>query len=179
MRSISITFALILTTPVMTVAIADVYRSVDDQGNVTFSDHASSDAKKVEVEAPNILRPVKPIPVTTTPDSRETPFKYELLQITTPENGTSLRNITGLAIAAQLVPNLRDQHRIRFVDNGTPLKEPTRSLAIKLNNVDRGTHQYQAQVLDEKGTVLISSEPVSVHIHKTSILHNKPRAAAP
>ncbi len=159
-----------------TTAVADVYRAVDGDGNVIFSDHPSPDAKKVEVEPTNVIPPVKLKPVTSTTTSKESKFKYELLQITTPEHDTTLRNISNLSVAAQLVPALQEQHKIQFTDNGTPLKDPSRSLAIRLFDVARGTHRYQVQILDEKGTILITSAPVSVHIHKTSILNNRSKA---
>ncbi len=159
-----------------TTAVADVYRAVDEDGNVIFSDHPSPDAKKVEVEATNLIAPVKLKPVTSTTTSKESKFKYELLQITTPEHDTTLRNISDLSIAVQLVPALQEQHKIQFTDNGTPLKDPARSLAIRLSDVARGTHQFQAQVLDEKGAILITSAAVSVHVHKTSILNNRSKS---
>lgn len=172
---IQLTLSLLLMLAAGSI-LAEIYRSVDEEGNVIFTDQPDANARKVEIEPTNILKPLESKAVV--PNKEVEPkeaFKYQLLEITTPEDGISLRNISQLSIAAQLIPNLHKQHKIRFLDNGAPLREPSRSLAMTIQDPDRGTHQFQAQVIDEKGNTLISSASVSVHVHKTSILHPRPQ----
>lgn len=47
-------------------AFAQVYKSTDSEGNVTFSDTPSTDSKAVEVEKTNVADPVK-VPENTSP----------------------------------------------------------------------------------------------------------------
>jgi hypothetical protein len=47
-------------------AFAQVYKSTDEEGNVTFSDSPTEDSKAVQVEETNVADPVE-VPVNTSP----------------------------------------------------------------------------------------------------------------
>ena len=57
-------------------AFAQVYKSTDDAGNVTFSDTPSTDSKAVEVEPTNVADPVE-VPVNTAPPPEPKVVKTE------------------------------------------------------------------------------------------------------
>jgi len=42
--------------------------------------------------------------------------------------------------------------------------------SVTLENVDRGSHTVQGQIIDVRGDVLMSSETISVHMHRQSVL---------
>lgn len=157
----------------------EVYRHVDESGNVTFSDQPQQGADKIEVEPANVHNFPKAPAIKPLPDNRETDFRYRALTILYPENDTTLRNTGDISVSAAVDPKLKKQHQVRFTDNGQAVAEPTKELSIQLKNLSRGSHQLQAQILDEKGKVLISSNPVTVHVHRTSILHKKPASPSP
>ena len=57
-------------------AFAQVYKSTDDEGNVTFSDTPTEGSKAVEVEKANVADPVK-VPENTSPPPEPKVVKTE------------------------------------------------------------------------------------------------------
>ncbi|MBS1220075.1 MAG: hypothetical protein H6R21_3208, partial [Proteobacteria bacterium] len=49
--------------------------------------------------------------------------------------------------------------------------------SVTLENLDRGSHTLQGQIVDARGEVLMSSETVTVHLHRQSVL--APQRAQP
>jgi hypothetical protein len=71
-------------------AFAQVYKSTDADGNVTFSDTPSADSEEVQVEEANVADPVK-VPVNTAPAPKPEVVKHE----TPPEATVHIDNDDG------------------------------------------------------------------------------------
>jgi hypothetical protein len=71
-------------------AFAQVYKSTDADGNVTFSDTPSADSEEVQVEEANVADPVK-VPVNTAPAPIPEVVKHE----TPPEATVHIDNDDG------------------------------------------------------------------------------------
>ena len=57
---------------------------------------------------------------------------------------------------------------------------PVQGTNITLENVDRGSHTLQGQIIDAAGKVLISSPSITVHLHRQSVhAPNRARSPAP
>lgn len=156
---------------------AEVYRQVDEEGNVIFTDQPAKGAEKVEVKPPNVHN--FPQPPEIKPLPRQTPKQplYKAIEITSPANDATIRNPGDVLIRAAVSPNLRRYHKVRFTDNGQPLEAPSRSLSLQLYNLSRGTHIIKVEVLDANDKLVIASEPVAIHVHRTSII--KPQQPPP
>lgn len=173
-------FTLLFTLLIASLVNAsEVYRHVDENGNITFSDQPQQGADKIEVEPANIQSFPKAPVITALPENPDANFRYNTLTIVYPENETTLRNTGDISISAAVAPQLKKKHQVRFTDNGQTVAEPTDNLSIQLKNLSRGSHQLQAQILDEKGKVLISSSPVTIYVHRKSTLHKNPASATP
>jgi hypothetical protein len=48
-----------------------------------------------------------------------------------------------------------------------------------MSNIERGEHTLSASVLDESGTVIIASKPVTVFVKRESVLHEKDERLLP
>ena len=160
----------------------DIYRHVDKDGNIIYSDQPSEGASKVEMGPINIddspkLKPSKPLPASQNADGKAA--AYSNLTITAPEHDTTLRNASEIRVSASLTPGLRPTHQVRFLDNGVVLEPASRNMSRLITNLERGTHQLTAQVINQTGEVLISSAPVAVHVHKASLLQPRPATAPP
>ena len=147
---------------------SDIYKSVDKEGNVIFSDQPQKDSEIVEVEPVNIQKYEKRRPLPTSPRQTQK-FTYKSLNITSPENGTTLRNTGDTVISGTLKPSLRSDHKVEFLDNGSPIKPAGKSLSFSVTNLSRGTHALQIRVIDAKGKALISSTPKTIHVHRQFI----------
>ncbi len=170
------------------LAASKIYRTVDEDGNVVFTDvpprnDPSSKTKTVELDSFNSYEPVGET-ILRSPDGRElwiiedetdedeepVAANYQFLGITSPTNDATIRDNAGnLRIAAKISPDLRPGHRLRLLLDGSP-RQTSRNPDFYLSNVDRGTHRLSVQVLDEAGTVLFSSPDSVVHLMRHSVL---------
>ncbi len=96
-------------------------------------------------------------------------FRYESLVVTSPEPEQTLWNIGGVVtVSLALSPALRSGHQVRVYYDGNP--QEVTGLNFQLQEVYRGAHNLQAEVLDQNGNVMIRSQPSRFYVQQTSIL---------
>ncbi len=153
---------------------AEVYRSVDEDGNITYSDKPTEGAEKIKkqdvqtIDTPNIPQFKYTPPRDQT---AEKPAIYNSIAITSPENDTSVRENAGnLTVNVSLKPNLKTAygHSLSLTMDGKEVGSG-RSRTFSLTNVDRGTHTLVARVKGSNGQVIIQSEPVTFTLQRVSI----------
>ena len=147
---------------------ADVYRSVDENGNIIYTDKPTPDAEKIRIdEIQTIDNPdVKPFDYAP-PKSDQTPFNYSL-SITSPEEGAAIRSNNGdISIIASLNPSLAIGHQLALYLDGSVAA--TGGPKFDLTNVDRGTHSAEVAVQDRNGKEIQRSSPVSFTVLRVSV----------
>src|SRR5690606_21195191 len=154
----------------------EVYRWVDEDGVVHFSDQPHPGAEKLEVaDPPTVPAYRRSTPAQRTPAQQQAPATpataaYQSLEIVQPAAEETLWNIGGrLTVVLGLQPALQPGHRVRVHFDGTPREVP--GLRFELEEVYRGAHNLQAEVVNEAGQVLIRSEPIRFYVQQTSILN--------
>jgi hypothetical protein len=142
----------------------DIYKTVDDNGRVTYTDKPTgANSEKVTVQEPIVVPRIIPAPRPTRPEAPLTPGSYSVnLSYPTPEMHLNPGTFH-LPVQVSTDPNVHPLHRLVIFDNG----EPVGGLIIEY--IIRGTHSIQAQVLDQAGKVLGSSEPVTVYVHRPTV----------
>lgn len=103
------------------------------------------------------------------------PPNYDSLQVTSPKHDLAIRENSGnILISVSLSPELSSQHghALEILMDGQVLANSGPTF-IDLENVDRGTHNLTARVIDEQGRTLITSEPVSFHMLRYSANQNR------
>lgn len=151
-------------------AVATVYRWVDADGQVHFSDQPVTGAKKITLRESTIYSaPVLPETVTDTAvgggGGEQKPFAYETLSVVNPEADQPIRSNEGqVNISIELQPGLQPGHKIRVYLDGTQAAEDLATTQISLQEVDRGTHSLEVGVIDESGKELKRSGAVSFHL---------------
>lgn len=155
-------------------ASGQVYRWVDEDGVVHYSDQPHEGAEEIELEpAPAISMPQPgSMPARTAgrePESEaDVNAAYQALTIAQPAAEETLWNIGGvLDVTLNLQPALRPGDRVRVYFDGTP--QTVSGTQFQLEEVWRGEHNLQAEVLDEGGNLLIRSEPIRFYVQQTSI----------
>ncbi len=160
---------------VAAAATADVWRWVDEEGVVHFSDMPVEGAERVDVSesirttgarvyAPPPQFGANGAPATETPPG----FRYESLTVTSPAAEETLWNIEGrLNVSLALTPGLQSGHRVRVYFNGEARLVDSTSFTI--NEVYRGVHNIQAEVLDETGRLLIRSQPNRFYVQQNTV----------
>lgn len=161
-----------LTAPVA----AQVYRWVDENGKVHYSDTPppSEDASKAELPdlpvvqsppAPTIIMPNKPQPQPAGP-------VYPALKVVSPApEETVWANDGLLKITVIADPPLQQQHAFVYRLDGEIRQGPTAQYSVTLTEVFRGEHTVTVDVVNAAGDVIQSSAPVIVYVRHHSILN--------
>lgn len=154
-----------------TLATAQVYKHVDEKGNVTFSDQPAPNAERIEINQTNTTAPppADAFPPPPPPKPQETPAAYELA-ITSPANETIIpRGPGNFSVTASVSPALKGGHLLQLIMDGEPREQPQRATTWNLTNVFRGEHTIQVAVFDGDGKQLNISDGVKVFVFRPSI----------
>ncbi|WP_075880612.1 DUF4124 domain-containing protein [Vreelandella massiliensis] len=158
-------FVALLATP---LAAQTVYRVVDEQGRVTFTDNAASGGERVEIAPlPNVSSSRGAAPeASAAPSPKSAPGRpfmpYDRFVIEKPGDNARLASGT-TAVELSISPRLHDDHQVRLRVNGEVSQSALHSEAFWLANLPEGTHQVQAELLDSQGQV--RHQTPSVHLH--------------
>ena len=152
-------------------ATAEMYKWVDENGNITYSD--TPPVKEAEALRPPVLNTVptvKPKPKASAPEERpEKPTIYTRLDITSPSNNATVRDNSGnISISMKTVPalNTKQGHTISVSLDGKMIKDKIQSTTTSLDNIDRGSHTISASIKNKKGSTLYTSQTITVHLHR-------------
>ena len=157
---------------------AAVYKWVDAQGDVHYSDvRPNKDAEELKLPEPTTYKPVNS---RSTSSSGSLPEKsgsiYRALNITKPKNDATIRSNRGeVQVQLEVLPTLVPSHKIRIYLDGEEVTAGLKSTSVMLKNVDRGSHQLQAQIYDVNNQLRISSGPVTFHLKRH---YRKPDSAS-
>jgi hypothetical protein len=156
------------------VASAAIYKTIDEHGNVVFSDEPSSGAEPVDLP---------PLPTYTAPRFRSAPpgntdtsgpgaSGYSRLEIQQPGPDATVRDNTGaVAVTAAIEPKLNRAagHRLQFFLDGQPIGNAGTSASTTFSDVDRGAHEVAVAVQDAGGKELKRSASVTFYLHRQSV----------
>ena len=154
---------------------AEVYRNVDDYGNVTYSDEPSEGAEAVEVKPVTTITLPKPEAVQETEKLREEVQRegaaYESLSFAYPDNNQAFYSGSGdVQFEVRSTPGLQPGHKYEVTLDGQPVGQSS-SGSITVNNVFRGTHEARAHIVDENGVQVKTGSPITFTVHRPSALN--------
>jgi hypothetical protein len=155
-------------------AYAQAYTWTDEDGIVHYSDTPHPGAREVDLgkyRAPTSAprpAPRQAAPVVADDDEPDV-FRYDSLAVASPAPEQTLWNIGGvLNVSLALSPALRPGHQVRVYFDGNP--QEVSGLSFQLQEVYRGIHNLQAEVVDQAGQLMIRSEPSRFYVQQTSII---------
>ena len=156
-------------------ALADAYMWTDEEGIVHYSDRPHPGAKRIVIDAPTPrrLRATQRTSSTASPDDAITveddePFRYESFEIVSPGAEETLWNIEGvLNVSLALSPPLQPGHQVRVYFDGMP--QTVSGTNFQLQEVWRGVHNLQAEVLDQTGQMLTRTQPNRFYVQQSTI----------
>ncbi|MFZ1625330.1 MAG: DUF4124 domain-containing protein [Gammaproteobacteria bacterium] len=157
----------------------EVYRWIDAEGQVHYSDRPSPGADRVAID----VAPAGSTPVAgaSSAGSAQAAAKkdsaaaaYDSLTIQAPGQDETLWNIGGqLDVAVALQPPLQAGHRVQLLLDGQPVAElEPGTTQTRLSDVYRGQHTLMAKIQDESGSTLIQSAPVNFYVQQSSVARN-------
>lgn len=151
-----------------------VYRWVDAQGNVHYSDHPHPGATKVTLPQTQTFAP----PMTAKTRAPEPPpaaaptTDYSQFSLAAPANQATLWYVHEVTVSVSLAPPLRPGDSITYhLDSKTI--GPTDATSVTFKDVDRGEHTASAMLNAVNGASM-SAGPVTFYVRQKSILAPKP-----
>jgi hypothetical protein len=158
-----------------TAVVGQVYESKDKSGAPVFSDQPSQGAKQVDMPAPNVVGPQQG-PAQPSP-SPAPAFSYAQLAVVAPTAQTTIHTNTGaFDVQLSVNPSLRQGDAFVLTLDGNTLPTRYASGTIGLTAQDyqmaaSSTHQHSiaAAVVDANGKVMISSDPVSFYVSRSTV----------
>jgi len=153
---------------------ADIYRIVDSEGHVTFTDRPPAEdpaAAPVDLKQTNTQPAAGPAqPAKTTKPASGS--GYETVQILQPENDSTVPpGQLDMVVQAATNPELAAGHLLQLLYDGAPWGAPVSATSFLIDNLTRGSHHLQVLVVDENNNTLAQSSSVVIHVVRTSILN--------
>ena len=178
MRSILILAGLAVS---LVAASQDIYRWVDKDGVVHFSDQPGADnAVLIQTLEPNTMDPAESssAAAASSGSSEDEPppeevSPYQSLSIVSPTpDQVFFGGDTVVTASAELDGTLRPDHSVVFFLNGN--RHEATGLSVDFSDLERGSYFLRASVLDQAGRPVISSQQTSFHVRQPSI--NSPQS---
>ncbi len=153
-------------------ASAGLYKGLDEEGNVVYSDKPFENSQQFTPPAITVLDAPKIPPKKEEVVEEETAeTSYTKFKITAPKNDQTIWNNPDLIVSLQLTPALDTAagHTTWLLMDGKPLIKKSRSLLLPIGRADRGEHSLQAQVRNKKGKIIKRTKKVTVHLMYTVV----------
>ena len=156
-----------------TKALAEVYKRVNPDGSVEFTDVPDKKGEKpIAIEPSSSYSPPKqPLTLPTPKGPDKKAFAgYESVNITQPADGAIIRDNTGnLTVSVTSSPALQDGDSYVLLMDGSKVGEG-RTGTFKLSNIPRGSHTLWVQIQDGEGNSLIQPRAVTFDLKRFSKL---------
>lgn len=162
---------LVLTLLVLPAVLGEtLYKWVDAQGNVHYSDKPQPGATKVHLpNAQTFTAPAVAAPVTSDGKAAQTqPAQqgYSSFQITSPSPDETFTNVQSVTVTVVLEPSLQEGDQVTITLDGDS-QGPGRALSATFSDVERGEHSASATLIEAGGQVL-SASAVTFYVQKAT-----------
>ncbi|WP_372973015.1 DUF4124 domain-containing protein [Marinobacter sp.] len=152
---------------------AEVYRQVDKDGNVTFTDDPQGKAERVNVKPATTITMPKPETVEQQLDEEDGEIgdqkAYESVTFLAPADDEAFHSGSGnVEFQVASDPGLRQGHRFEITLDGQPVGQTT-SGTVSVSNVFRGTHNAGVNVINADGERVFTGESISFTIHRPTV----------
>jgi len=170
-------FFFTLISLVCSLAIAGtVYKWVDEDGVVHYSDQPHPNAQKLQLKD---VQTYKALPVQNSNSNAAAnapasaaPSGYQGCAIVQPTDSQEFANIDSLTVVVETDPKLRAGDQVFVTYDGQPLNGSSATGGqFVISPVDRGQHTLQAVVRSSDGTVVCQSPGVTFSVHQPSLLN--------
>ncbi|MFL1405791.1 DUF4124 domain-containing protein [Marinobacter sp. M1N3S26] len=152
---------------------AEIYRQVDADGNVTFTDEPDGNAERVNVKPATTITMPKPKTVEEQLEEEDEGIgdqdAYESVSFTSPADDEAFHSGSGdVEFRVTSDPGLRQGHKFEITLDGQPVGQ-TNSGSVTVNNVFRGTHKAGVNVINQEGKRIYTGDQISFTVHRPSV----------
>jgi hypothetical protein len=158
--------------------LAEVYRWLDENGNVVYSDRPHPGAEKLQsVPVQTIPLPLPATADVDKPSPRESSaaLNYLTFAIIAPTDEQNLYNPDDGNVEVEVLVepsvNAAEGHKLQLMFDGLAFGKPGTATEFILPNVDRGVHVLQAVITGSDGKIVTNTPKITFYLHKQSVLH--------
>jgi hypothetical protein len=168
LRNLLITASALTCVLAGSLTNAEVYKTVDKNGRVTYTDvpPANTDAKPVELKTINNIPAPTAIPtdnLNTNNTNPQASSEYQV-QILAPENGkTLLVDERSISVSVSLSVNLKDGDQLAYKLDGAVVTNSRENTYI-IAEPPRGEHILTVDIVNKEGASLAQSNAVTVFV---------------
>ncbi len=158
-------------------ALSQAYRWVDENGVVHYSDRPEPGAELIILPGYSASRQrrgyQRPAATSRSTQSNQASlatasFSYERVEISSPGAEETLWNIEGLLnVSVTVTPALKAGHQVRAYFNGNV--EIVAGTSFQIEEVYRGVHNLQVEILDANGKLMIRSRPNRFYVQQNTV----------
>jgi Domain of unknown function (DUF4124) len=153
-----------------------VYKWVDAQGNVHYTDHPLPGAVKVQLPKTQTYQPASadgvPMPSADEAAPQASTTGYQQLEIASPTSKATIWYTDQVPVSVSLTPALRSGDTLTYHLDGQTIG-PTSDTSVTFKNVERGEHTVSVTLNAANGASL-SANPVTFYVRQKSIISPKP-----
>ncbi|MGB9428437.1 MAG: DUF4124 domain-containing protein [Gammaproteobacteria bacterium] len=151
-----------------------VYKWVDDQGNVHYTDHPHPGAEKVQLPKTQTYAPpsVSDMPAPPPLPPTAPMAGYTQFTLASPGSQANLWYTHEVTVSVSVAPELRNGDTITYHLDGQTIG-PTGNTSVTFKDVPRGEHTASATLNAANGASM-SAGPVTFYVQQKSILAPKP-----
>jgi len=169
-----IAFTLMSLACSVALAATVIYKWVDENGVVHYSDQPHPNAQKLEVEGVQTYSSKSAAVRAPAAGESETAAQgapaYRGCAIAQPLDQQNLQNAESVFIRVQTDPVVRHGDQIFISLDGNALNGgQATGMSYNVTPIDRGAHTVQAQVKDRDGQTLCQTPPVTFYVHQPSL----------
>lgn len=178
---------LLLAGLVTGLAQAEIYKTINADGEVIYTDKPSPQGKKVKLPGLSTYAPPPAVTARSISRVRRSPPStgsdiYAEFSIQEPKDSSVIRNNLGIVdVTVALKPALKDKdkHRIQYILDKELYGPAMDKTTIRISNLARGRHTLSANLVDKKNNVLISTRTIVFNMRRHSALHNEQNLVNP
>lgn len=185
-------FLLILSMAFLAGTVsAQVYKTVDEEGNVTYTDTPPGDGSKPiklapisVIEAPGYEQPEKAAADGAEgEEGKEMSLRYLRknyadFAIVAPQQEESVWNPeSAMTVAWNTRFKLQPGMQVTIYVDGKQQARTTEQIIAVTERLDRGEHRVEAQLTDAKNRKIATAEPVTFFVRRPGLYNNRPQVS--
>lgn len=171
-------YPLLLMLLITTQAAAKVYKWVDEQGKVHYSDTPIEGAEVVKLKSHTHNKMVLPKAINRSVTQQPEAIQYQL-QIDSPSSEATIRDNNGdFTVTASMTPPPPFGSKFKLILDGQPWGVAQTDSLFQLKQIDRGEHSIAVQAIAANGKVLATTPSRVIYLHRaiTRVPRPQPRS---
>lgn len=164
MRSLVLLLILFITLSV--TAQGKIYKIVNKDGTVSFSDLPTPGAEEVALNSSSTTMQFVPVQAQPVPIQTRPSPSFQLSILSPAADATIRDNNGNLKITAKIQPKAPGKYILDFAGQ----QHSSDSGVFTLKGINRGAHTYSLAFVNNTGKVIASSDERTLYLHQASVL---------